>query len=393
MKNPAGRASRFAHDTEKSPLEDYKRGRTAAVPRGRGAAGGRGWAGSLQQRARVARRLPQAVVKVTSYNKGLKTAVARMRYAARENKDRLETERGEIIDGKAEIAALAEDWSADFSERRNGRDTMALVVSLPAGTDKRAGEQATRAFLAETFGGNHRYVFAAHDDTGHYHVHAVVKMRGENGKQLRTDRAVLRRWRERMAEKARERGIEMDASPRYARGKGRKAAKAPVDQIRRRGAVPYVDRAAAAEAVETIKAGRAPETAFERRQAATNGRERVAYARQAAAVAAQAAKIGDEGRRVRAMETAATLAAYARSMPVPRSRRQVLVDRLVRPERRGEAAPGRKDAEALLLATARQLGRMAGAVRTAGLAKRARAAAEAAAGEGRARGEERTIDR
>ncbi|MCG8595061.1 MAG: relaxase/mobilization nuclease domain-containing protein [Kiloniellales bacterium] len=399
MKNPGGRSSRFAGDQEKAPLEDYKRGRPSKTPSSRGSERrswptmkGGGWSGSLKQRARVAKRLPQAVVKVTSYNKGLKKVIERMEYAARENADRLETERGEIIVGKAEIRQLAEDWSVDFTQRKNGRDAMALVVSLPAGTDKQAAEAAARAFLADIFGENHRYVFAAHDDTKHYHLHAVVKMRGENGKQLRTDRAVLQRWRERMAEKAKEQGIMLDASPRYARGKGRKAARSPVDQIRRRGQVPEVDRAATA--ARTGKgAGKGAETELEHRQAATNGRERVDYARHAAAVAAEAAKLNDPQRRVQAMETAAALADYARSMPVPRSPRQTLADKLEPRGRGGERPPGQAQAEPYLQTTARALGRMAKDVRDPALVERARAAAATAAGSRRQSRREQQIER
>ena len=394
MKGPSGRASRFANDTEKAGLEDWKKGRQAKAPgrqrRRQGPAlpsrKGAGWSGSLKQRARAARGLPQVVVKITSYNTGVKNAGRRMEYAARENEDRLETERGEIVEGKEEIRALAEEWGADFGTRKRSRDTMALIVSMPAETDKTAAHKAARAFLAETFGENHRYVFAGHDDTKHYHVHVVVKMRGENGRQLRTDRAVLQGWRESFAEAAKEQGIELDASPRYARGKGRKAPPRPVYQLRARGEVPEVDRAAAADAVDAARQGRVTATDFERRQAATNGRERVEYARQAAAVAAAAGGIEEEAKRVRAMETAGRLADFARSMAVPASRRQTLIDRIDKRVGEPRPVPGRQEAEPYLTATAERLDRLREQVAEPALARRARDAVALATGRTSARG-------
>ncbi len=395
MKGPSGRASRFANDTEKAGLEDWKKGRQVKAPGRRRrrqspalpSKKGAGWSGSLKQRARAAQGLPQAVVKVTSYNSGVKNAGRRMEYAARENDDTLETERGEIVEGKGEIRALAEEWAADFGTRKRSRDTMALIVSVPAETDKAAAHKAARAFLAETFGDNHRYVFAGHDDTKHYHVHVVVKMRGENGRQLRTDRVVLQGWRESFAEAAKEQGIMLDASPRYARGKGRKAPPRPVYQMRARGEVPEVDRAAAAEAVAAARQGRAT-TDFEQRQAATNGRERVEYARQAASVAVAAGGIEDEAKRVRAMETAGRLADFARSMAVPASRRQTLIDTMDKRAGDPRPVPGRQEAEPYLTATAERLDRLREEVADPALARRARNAAALAAGRTSARSRE-----
>ncbi len=108
---------------------------------------------------------------------------------------------------------------------RKGRDVMHLIVSARAGTDLGAFQDAVRDFLGEQFAG-HRYVFAVHDPSDdpkemaeggkrpHIHAHAIVTMRSETGERIVTSPQVFREWRELMAEKAREHGIDMELTDR-----------------------------------------------------------------------------------------------------------------------------------------------------------------------------------
>ncbi len=293
-------------------LEDLQRGRRAKESHA--------WKGTLADRVRVTRRLPQAVLKISSHNTGQGRVRARLRYISRQGTLRIETDEGIAVAGLDDIDRLVDDWAADFSPRANSRDTLSLVVSLPAGTDETAAVAAAREFLAEAFKNNHEYVFAAHDDTDHFHIHAVVKARGRDGKPMRSSRRDPQLWRQAFAEKARAEGIELDASPRYARGIGRRTPSKAVFEIRRRDEMPAVDRQAATEAVRRARdrKDRPSESEVVIRQ--INVRERLMYAKQAAVVVKEAKLIKDDKRRLSALEIAAELASFAEGMPVPQSR-------------------------------------------------------------------------
>jgi hypothetical protein len=115
---------------------------------------------------------------------------------------------------------VARFWKRDLRSYAT-RDVMHLILSATAGTPKEAFVPAVRGFLAEEFQ-THRYAFALHgpDDvktekrTQHVHVHAVVLMRGMNGRKLDPRIEDLRRWRETMAKHARAQGIAMVATRR-----------------------------------------------------------------------------------------------------------------------------------------------------------------------------------
>ena len=80
-------------------------------------------------------------------------------------------------------------------------------------------------------------------------------------------------------------------------------------------------------------------------------------------------------------------------MPVPRSPRQTVADKLEPRRRGGERPPGQAQAEPYLQTTARALGRMAKDVRDPALVERARAAAATAAGSRRQSRREQQIER
>ncbi len=303
-------------------LDEERRGRRGPGlgESGSGKRGGRAWRGGLADRLRVARKLPQAVVKISSHNSGKPQVRARLHYVSREGALAIETDEGITLDGLEEVDRLVDDWAADFGSRVNSRDTMSLVISLPAGTDADKAIDAAREFFTETFAENHEYAFAGHDDTDNFHIHLVVKARGRDGKPMRATRRDPQLWRQAFAEKAREQGIELDASPRWARGRGRRTPPTAVFEIRRRGETPQVDKEAAKEAVARARDPKDRPSESERAIRSINTRERVAFAKEAAAVAKEAKWIEDDGRRLAALEIASELASFAEGMPVPQSR-------------------------------------------------------------------------
>ena len=196
---------RSADDDRFTDLEAARRGR---LPRRR-------WTGTGGQRARAARRLPQAVFKISSWSRSGGAVMGRFQYITREGEVEAEGPTGERLE-PARLAHLVDLWSEEA--RRGGRVAMSAVLSFPAAVDEEQATEAARQFFRAAFAENHDYVFAPHRDTTNFHVHVVVQAAGLDGKQLRIGRADLQDLRMLMAEQAAEQGIELDASPRWARG-------------------------------------------------------------------------------------------------------------------------------------------------------------------------------
>ena len=197
-------------------LQQATRGAKPARGRRWSGGGGGGW-GSLKERVSAAKGSPQAVFKISSYSRSSSAVWDRVNYVARDGEIEVEMPNGEEI-SQQELGRLVEEWSADAEEGGRGRIAMAAVVSFPDGVDKEQATEAARQFFAEAFGKNHDYVFAAHEDAKQFHVHVVVQVAGADGKQLRISKDDIQDLRVLLAEKAREQGIELDASPRWARG-------------------------------------------------------------------------------------------------------------------------------------------------------------------------------
>ena len=87
-----------------------------------------------EERVRASRRLPQAVVKVTSYCKGLCQTRKHVSYISRKGELPLEKDGGEKIEGLENQQEILTDWSKDFEDRKNGRDTANIVFTMPPGS-------------------------------------------------------------------------------------------------------------------------------------------------------------------------------------------------------------------------------------------------------------------
>ena len=188
-------------------LDTARRGRQAR----------RRWTGSLGQRARASRRLPPVVFKITSYSHSAGAVWARVEYVSREGELEAEGPNGELLD-QAQLEQMVEDWNRETVEGKGRRFAMSAVVSFPPDVDEEKATEAARQFFCEAFADNHDYVFAGHSDTKNFHVHVVVQAAGHDGKQIRLNRDDIQDLRLLFAEKAAEQGIELDASPRWARG-------------------------------------------------------------------------------------------------------------------------------------------------------------------------------
>lgn len=193
----------------------------------------------LAKAKRVSGGAPEVLVKITGFGKGRDHIKAHVDYISRHGKQELENDRGEVLSGKSEIEGFFKGWSMDFSaahRRKNQRDTMHMVLSMPETTDPQAVKEAVRSFAKHTFGHNHEYVFVLHSPdndpkTKQPHCHLAVKCRGFDDVWLNPRKADLQEWRERFSEELRELGVDAEATPRISRGVTLKAKRSVIKHI------------------------------------------------------------------------------------------------------------------------------------------------------------------
>lgn len=185
--------------------------------------------------ARIVRRAPEVLVKVTGRKKGAKHLAAHFDYIGRHGDLPLETRDGELITTKEDIVRIAEEWSDPLNWRQGTTvSAVAMVFSMPAGTDPETVRQAVRATAERLIGDNHDYLMALHTDTPRPHVHLTVQAEGLNRQRFDPRREDLFRFREAFAEALRSRGVEAEATPRYTRGQGRAGTSMALTQLRAR---------------------------------------------------------------------------------------------------------------------------------------------------------------
>ena len=328
------RTPRGFEDALRPPV-DVRRARiTAAMLRAQGAAG----SDPAARLARVARRAPEVMVKITGRTRdGGGHLKSHLDYISRNGALALEGPDGEVLKGRGEVGARARDWAEEVAmepgRRRDAPVSLSIVLSMPAGTQAFRLQDAARAFAADVFGDRFPYVFALHDEGRHPHVHLTVRMFGRDGERLNPRKADLQAWREQFAHRLRERSVEAEATPRRARGVVRKAERTPARKMRERfvdgkGPLPAVLASAYREAL-------APAGADAPWRAAIRARE-LAARRALVAEALRLAGSKRDGDRA----LAALVERFVRERPAPETRDEVLRRQAV--ERTRDATRGRE---------------------------------------------------
>ena len=183
---------------------------------------------------RTAQKTAEVMVKISGGGKNMQRIKAHMDYISRHGQIDLEDEKGDIHRGKEGVCDVREAWAKGKigipyeSEKR--KEAFNIVLSMPPGTDRHAVKEAAREFAREQFG-NHQYIFAAHNDEKHPHVHLAVKAVDHDGVRLNPRKGDLYFWREQFAEKLREQGIAANATLRRARGIIQKSEKQVIRHI------------------------------------------------------------------------------------------------------------------------------------------------------------------
>lgn len=183
----------------------------------------------------VIKKSPEVMVKITGNSKGLSSVKHHLDYISRNGEVELVNERGETINGKAELKGLREELkSAQIPEDSKKREFLHVMFSMPKGTPEKAMREAVAAFASEEFS-NRRYVMAFHDDTDHSHIHLNVGTRDisrADEPRLSPRKDDLFRWRQGFADKLTELGIDAAASDRKHRFNYRKSENSTIRQIR-----------------------------------------------------------------------------------------------------------------------------------------------------------------
>ncbi|CAG4896823.1 relaxase/mobilization nuclease domain-containing protein [Paraburkholderia saeva] len=196
------------------------------------------------QIARTLRRTPEVMVKITNKAasaQGMGAVRRHLRYISRNGRVELEDQDCDRIAGVDALRELTQAWQLGgwgIPETSTRREVFNILLSMPPGTDRQAVRNAVRDFAALEFGDGRAYVFAAHDDEAHPHVHLSVQVRGPDGRRLNPRHQDLQRWRERFAEQLREHGVEANATPRRARGATQRYPKPAVVHMIARGETP-----------------------------------------------------------------------------------------------------------------------------------------------------------
>tara|TARA_R110001606_G_scaffold241078_1_gene389094 strand:- start:26139 stop:27191 length:1053 start_codon:yes stop_codon:yes gene_type:complete len=171
--------------------------------------------------ARIVRRAPEVVVKVTGRQKGGNHVKAHLEYIGRKGDVEIETRDGEILTSKEDIVERAAEWSDTLQWRsRPTVSSVSLIFSMPEGTDPDKVLGAVRALAHAELSDNHDYVLALHTDTRRPHVHLTVQAEGLDRVRFNPRPVQLNRFRERFARELRARGVAAEATPRRARGQG-----------------------------------------------------------------------------------------------------------------------------------------------------------------------------
>ena len=201
------------------------------------------------------------MVKVTGRARGGAVGLkAHLDYITRNAKLSAETQNGTRIDNRHALRALTDDWLLANAVDARGRplpdaaQSVSVISSMPPGSPADRVESAARTWAKDTFGTRHDWLMVRHDDTDHPHVHVSIKAVGPDRLRLAPNRTDLQNWRATFAKELRRLGVEAEATPRQARGAVRKATKAPIEQMERRGVEPKVRKAERQTAEREAKA-------------------------------------------------------------------------------------------------------------------------------------------
>jgi len=211
--------SSYADDLFWGPVR-FKRGKTKAMIKAHPVRRHTPAAARAKLSATI-RKVPEVNVKITGTSSNMSRLKAHFDYISKRGQLTLEDQDGELISGPEGVGYLRQVWrdSGHVIPETEGRyrEAFHITLSMPPGTNRRAVHEASRDFAKDLFPKSD-YIFVSHTNTGHPHVHLVVKAKDADGRRLNPRKQDLQKWRETFATKLKEHGIEANATKRQARG-------------------------------------------------------------------------------------------------------------------------------------------------------------------------------
>jgi len=211
--------------------------------------------------ARIVSKAPEVMVKVSGRTRDSGHLMEHMNYITRNGKLSVETDYG-LMKGRESIKDLHADWADDEiiykgqHQVRKASLSVNMVLSMPPGIDREKFRNAVNDFVNSELRPRVDVMVAFHHDTNHPHAHVTVRGRQHNGQTFNPGKSVLERYREQFAIALRRRGIEAEATPRYARGKTMKSEQQSARHMRARGLMPQTQNMAIGEAYRDLQRGR-----------------------------------------------------------------------------------------------------------------------------------------
>jgi len=208
--------------------------------------------------ARIVSKAPEVMVKISGRTRDSGHLKEHMNYITRNGKVPAETDYG-LMRGKNAINDLHADWSDDEiiykgqHQIRQAALSVNMVLSMPEGVDRERFRNAVNDFVNGELRPRVDVMVAFHHDTPHPHAHVTVRGRQHNGMTFNPGKSVLERYREQFAIALRNRGIEAEATPRYARGRTMKSERQYVRHMRARDLMPRTQHAAIGEAYRELQ--------------------------------------------------------------------------------------------------------------------------------------------
>lgn len=196
--------------------------------------------------ARIVRRTPEVMVKVTGRSRGIAGLKSHLDYITRNGRLEGETNEGTPAHDREDLRRLHDDWLLANAVTARGRtdahaaQSVGIILSMPKGTPGDRVHEAARRWVRSTFEDRHDWLLVRHDDKGHPHVHVTVRAVGNDGRRLAPGPADLQQWRERFAQELRRLGVAAEATPRQARGKVQRSERTAVHRIEQRGGMPKI---------------------------------------------------------------------------------------------------------------------------------------------------------
>ena len=290
--------------------------------------------------ARIVRRTPEVMVKITGRSRGIAGLKSHLDYITRNGRIEGETNDGTPIQDRADLRRLHDDWLLANAVTSRGRSnplaaqSVGVIVSMPSGTPGDRVHEAARRWARDTFEDRHEWLLVRHDDKGHPHVHLTIRAVGSDGKRLAPGPADLQQWRERFAQELRRLGVPAEATPRQARGKVQRPDRTAVHRIEQRGLEPRVRRLQRDDAAR--EAARRPSGPAQWQSGIQARQEAIRRAYLSSAMALESGD-GDDRR------LAADIRKFVADLSVPLTRRQALAVELRRVLEQQPAHPELRD--------------------------------------------------